>query len=71
MYASILKKGERTSYTFPKGRFGYIHVADTKGVVAINDVVLRGGDGAFISGEFSVEIEGHAEQSEFVFFDLN
>jgi Quercetinase C-terminal cupin domain len=71
MYASILKKGERVSYKFQKGRHGYIHIADTKGIVVINDdVILRGGDGAFISGEFVVDIEGQAERSEFIFFDL-
>jgi len=71
MYASILQQGEQVSYTFPKGRAGYIHVADTNGHVTINDAItLRGGDGAFINEEAVVRITGQGEQSEFVLFDL-
>ncbi len=71
MFACILNKGEHVSYSFPKSRYGYIHVADTQGSVAINDVTLGSGDGAYISGEVHVDIVGQADKSEFVFFDLN
>jgi len=70
MFASILRKGEQVSYTFPKGHAGYIHLADTNGAISINDsVVLKSGDGAFIE-ETVIQIVGQAEQSEFVLFDL-
>ena len=71
MYASILHKGASVSYTWPAGRAGYIHVADTQGSsLAVNDIILHGGDGAFVSAGESVTITGAGSQSEFVLFDM-
>jgi redox-sensitive bicupin YhaK (pirin superfamily) len=71
MYASILQKGEQVTYTYSAGRVGYIHVVDTKGGVTIDDnITLHGGDGAFISSDQTIKIEGAASESEFVLFDL-
>ena len=73
MFASILKKGESTTYKFAKKRHGYIHVVDSKagGITVNDDIVLNGGDGAYIIGEYDIQILGTGEKSEFVFFDLN
>ena len=71
MYASILQPGETVHYTWPLGRAGYIHVADTNGTMTVNDdITLRSGDGAFVNGGETVTITGQAEQTEFVLFDM-
>ena len=63
------------TYTWHATRAGYIHVADTKGSLAIttNDDVItnvHAGDGAFIRGGEKVVIVGGEEKSEFVLFDM-
>jgi len=70
MYASILHKDKSVSYTWPTGRAGYIHLADTNGSLSINDDILQAGDGAFVSGGETVTITGVAAKSEFVLFDM-
>ena len=46
------KKAQRVTYTWQAGRAGYIHVADMEGSLAGNDdVITRGGDGAYILDE--------------------
>jgi len=67
LYVSLLKPGEHVEHELPNGRHGWLQVA--KGAVALNGKLLQRGDGAAISEELKVEINGK-EDSEILLFDL-
>ena len=68
IFDSHLRQGKTISYSFAEGRFGWIQVSS--GEITINGKKLTAGDGASISGEKAVEIEGLAD-SGLLLFDLN
>jgi hypothetical protein len=69
VYASLLGPGERARLELAPGRHGWVQVARED--VTVNGVALRAGDGAAISGERAVEIEGRGPGvAELLAFDL-
>jgi redox-sensitive bicupin YhaK (pirin superfamily) len=67
LYSSILGAGEQVTHTLAAGRFGWLQVA--RGSVRLNGETLTEGDGAAISGESEIRING-IEESEVLLFDL-
>ena len=68
MYASILGKGERVEHTFAPGRSGWLQIV--RGDVTLNGEPLTHGDGAAITDEDTITIEGNGDEAEFLLFDL-
>ena len=67
LYVSSLEAGRRIGHKLQRGGFGWLQV--TSGLVNLNGIPLRQGDGAAITGERSIEMAA-AESSEFLLFDL-
>ena len=67
VYATILKTGDRLEHRLEPGRAAWIQVA--RGRVKVNDETLGPGDGAAVTDEPALELEGDSE-SETVIFDL-
>lgn len=67
LYSTLLAPGQRAVHDFGRGRYGWAQVA--RGELRANRQLLRGGDGAAISGEERVELEASSE-SEVLLFDL-
>jgi redox-sensitive bicupin YhaK (pirin superfamily) len=65
---SHLPEGKTTSYSFDKGRGGFVQIA--KGRVTLNGELLKEGDGAEISDVDKIELTADAD-SEILLFDLN
>lgn len=68
LHGAVLKKGEEVSFTLTKGRGVYIHVV--KGQLSVNDVPLETGDGAAVTDETQITLEGESKSAEFILFDL-
>lgn len=68
LYASLLKQGDVVEHSLREGRHAWVQVA--RGRVVVNGQLLEAGDGAAISGESSVKLQGHENGSEIVLFDL-
>ena len=67
LYISSLTEGERASHKMRHGGFGWLQI--TQGLVNLNGIPLRQGDGAAITGERSIEITA-VEPADFLLFDL-
>ena len=67
LYATVLSAGQTVEHAFSSGRHGYMQIV--RGAVLANGQMLGAGDGAALSGEQSVVIEGK-EDSEVLLFDL-
>jgi redox-sensitive bicupin YhaK (pirin superfamily) len=67
LYVSLLKPGEEVVHEFGQGRHGWLQVA--RGAVELNGKKLVQGDGAAISEERRVSIQG-TENAEVLLFDL-
>jgi quercetin 2,3-dioxygenase len=67
MYAGVLSEGQRVSHNIAPGRRAWLHVAS--GIVRLNDNELREGDGAAITNERSIVLEG-SHDGELLLFDL-
>ncbi len=67
VYAGLLDANERTRHALAQGRHAWVHVA--RGRVRVNDRELSEGDGAALSDEHHVDIEGVAG-GEVLLFDL-
>ena len=67
LYASRLEAGEQASLELAKGRHAWIHVA--RGEVKVNGEVLAHGDGAALSDEARVALEG-VRDAEVLVFEL-
>jgi quercetin 2,3-dioxygenase len=67
LHAGLFGKGESTTLELAKDRHGWVHVA--RGKVSVNGQELVAGDGAALSGEASVRIEG-IDGGEVLVFDL-
>jgi quercetin 2,3-dioxygenase len=67
LYAGLLDSGQDVAHPLAPGRHAWLQVA--RGMVAVNGQQLKQGDGASISEEQSLKIEG-LEPSEILLFDL-
>lgn len=67
IYASLLDDGQEVVHTLGNGRSAWLQVA--AGSVTLNDVALKPGDGAAVSGESDLRITAQ-EASEVLLFDL-
>ena len=67
LYAGRFKQGQTTNLTLARGRHAWVHVA--LGKARVNGHELKAGDGAALSDEPSVRIEGIAD-AELLVFDL-
>ena len=69
LYASWLTTGETVQHQLAPGRHAWLQVA--RGSVKLGEQVLNEGDGAAVSDEGELAIEGQtAEGGEFLLFDL-
>jgi quercetin 2,3-dioxygenase len=66
LYAGILAEGQRAELTLAPGRHAWVHVAS--GAATVNGHRLVEGDGAALSDERAVTLEGHG--GEVLVFDL-
>jgi redox-sensitive bicupin YhaK (pirin superfamily) len=67
LYVTLLKPGEEVAHSFAKNRHGWLQIA--KGSVELNGQKLEQGDGAAISDEQKLTIQGR-QDSEVLLFDL-
>jgi redox-sensitive bicupin YhaK (pirin superfamily) len=67
VYASLLDRGDAVTHALRPGRHAWLQLA--RGRCAVNGVALEAGDGAAISGEAQLRIDG-AEGAELLLFDL-
>ena len=67
LYAAVLNRGDRISYTLNPQRHAWIQVA--RGAVTLNGLSLDTSDGAAISNETNLVIEATTD-AEFLLFDL-
>lgn len=69
LYASILKNGEEVAHELAPNRRAWIQIV--KGSLTLKGEILEAGDGAAISDETVLKIKALADETEFLFFDLN
>lgn len=70
LYASWLTTGESVRHELAPGRHAWLQVA--RGTVKVGDKVLNEGDGAAVSDERELVVEGQTDEgAEFLLFDLN
>lgn len=67
LYASLLVPGERIGFDLRSARHAWIQIA--RGAVRLNGMPLKAGDGAAVSAENKIEIEGESA-AEVLLFDL-
>jgi redox-sensitive bicupin YhaK (pirin superfamily) len=67
LYATVLESGEGVTHALRPGRAAWLQVA--RGKVLVNGTALETGDGASVTGEPALEIEGK-EAAEVLLFDL-
>ena len=68
VYAARLVGRESATHAVPKGRHAWVHVA--RGAVRLNGQILAAGDGAALSDEPAVTLEGEGGEGELLLFDL-
>jgi quercetin 2,3-dioxygenase len=68
LYAAVLSAGESVNYNFTKDRVAWVQVA--RGSVQLNDRSLSAGDGAAISQESLITLQGTASDTEVLLFDM-
>ncbi|MEB3358560.1 MAG: pirin family protein [Synechococcales bacterium] len=66
--ATALGEGEAVNYVLADGRVAWLQVA--RGALRLNGQLLTAGDGAAISQETMISLEGTADRSEALLFDL-
>jgi quercetin 2,3-dioxygenase len=67
LYAAVLDSGEKVAHDLQPGRHAWVQVA--WGQVLLDGRLLEAGDGAALSGESRLELEGR-DRSEVLVFDL-
>ena len=67
VYGALLAKGERVSYELRPGRHAWVHVA--RGSLELNGTKLSAGDGAAVSDERVLTLQG-VDAAEVLLFDL-
>jgi redox-sensitive bicupin YhaK (pirin superfamily) len=68
LYASVLSEGDTANYTLADGRVAWVQVA--RGTVQLNGQTLTAGDGAAISEETEITLQGAAQDAEVLLFDM-
>ncbi len=68
LYSVLLGSGEAVSHTLDNNRQAWIHVV--RGAVELNGQQLYAGDGAAISQENNITLQGVSEDAEVLLFDL-
>src|SRR5262249_52366797 len=68
LYVGLLGAGESASHALAPGRHAWVQVA--RGALKLNAQELRAGDGASVSDEASLALEG-VKDAEVLVFDLN
>lgn len=69
MLVGILAAGVQRTYSLPPPGQAWIHVA--RGGISINGTELEAGDGAQVTDESALELQGVAPESEVLVFDLS
>ncbi len=67
IYASVLGRGDSVDFDLQPGRHAWVQVA--RGALRLSGTELKQGDGAAVSDETRLTVEG-TEDSEFLLFDL-
>lgn len=68
LFAALLNRSERATHGLRKGRKGWLQVA--RGSIDANGQRLDVGDGAAVRDEATLAVNGHADSSEILLFDL-
>ena len=68
VYECFLSSGDSVNHRFGPDRYGWLQVI--QGEVSLDGEVLHAGNGAALSGESEAKMKA-ADDSEFLFFDLN
>jgi quercetin 2,3-dioxygenase len=68
LYSAVLQAQESVSHTFAPARVGWLQVA--RGDVNVNGHALTAGDGAAISQESLITVQGTAPETEVLLFDM-
>lgn len=68
LYATSLQDGETVHHSLVEGRVAWLQVA--RGVVQLNDQMLSAGDGAAISQESRITLQGGSSAAEVLLFDM-
>ncbi|NJN57918.1 MAG: pirin family protein [Leptolyngbyaceae cyanobacterium SL_5_9] len=68
LYASVLPEGETVNHALAEGRVAWVQVA--RGAVQLNGQTLTAGDGAAISEESEITLQGTAQDAEVLVFDM-
>ncbi|MBD2075418.1 pirin family protein [Phormidium sp. FACHB-592] len=68
LYAAALQEGDTVIHPFAQRRVAWLQVA--RGAVQLNDQILTAGDGAAITQEAQITLEGASNDSEVLLFDM-
>ena len=68
IYAAVLKEGEPVTHALSPGRRAWVQVV--RGSLELNGQWLRTGDGAAVQDLATLAIAAHADDTEFLLFDL-
>jgi quercetin 2,3-dioxygenase len=68
LYAAVLAAGESIHHTFAVGRVGWLQVA--RGAVHLNGQTLAAGDGASMTEETLITLQGADQNAEVLLFDM-
>lgn len=68
LYAAWLEAGKAVEHKIAAGRHAWVQV--TRGTLALNGKTLEAGDGAAVSDERDLRLEGKKSPAEFLLFDL-
>ena len=68
LYTVVLGKADSVEHELRSGRYAWVQV--TRGAVSVNGQDLKAGDGAAVSQESRLAINGKADGSEVLLFDL-
>ena len=69
--AFVLTEGHQLTYEIPAGRRAYLHSIVADATLRLNDVDLKGGDGAFIYSSGILQFDAIRGRSEFLLFEIN
>jgi quercetin 2,3-dioxygenase len=67
-YATALREGEMVNHSLAVGRVAWLQVV--RGAVQVNDQTLTAGDGAAITQEAQITLQGSSSDPEVLLFDL-
>jgi redox-sensitive bicupin YhaK (pirin superfamily) len=68
LYATLLNYGDRVNHSLANGRVAWLQV--TRGAVMLNEQALSAGDGAAVTEEALLTVQGTADNTEVLLFDM-